>query len=200
MMIVFLPTASFAHPHAWVDTSTYINSDQTHLTSMQMTWAFDAETSQYMLQGEDVSPDKIAQTLNALAQSVVANMYNEHYFTYLYDDKTPIRFKTARYPSMVQDQDKLVLSFEIPLSKPIAFKGKKIKLVIYDPTYFVDMSWIDKGQIQVSEQVQSQCTGILQESTVSDAQRAYTMTLASDVAPDTRLGEIFSQKYQLNCQ
>ena len=41
------------------------------------------KTSTYMLQGEDVSPEKKDATLHKLAQGVVGNMYNEHYFTYL---------------------------------------------------------------------------------------------------------------------
>lgn len=195
-----LPAVAMAHPHAWVDTNTFIESDETHITSLHMTWAFDAETSNYMLQGEDVSDKNIEKTLQALADSVVGNMYNEHYFTYLYDDKTPVVYKTAQYAQFVRNKDKLVLSFEIPLSKPIAFKGKNLRLYIYDETYFVDMSWLNKGDVQISEQLTSQCTGEVVEPKASDEQRAYTLALASDVAPDNTLGQLFSQKYQLNCQ
>jgi ABC-type uncharacterized transport system substrate-binding protein len=192
--------AAFSHPHAWVDTQTYIESNDTHITVLHMTWAFDAETSNYMLQGEDVSPANINETLHALAASVVGNMYNEHYFTYLYDGNTPVRYKEARYAQFVKDKDKLVLTFEIPLSDPIAFKGKNLKLYIYDETYFVDMSWLNKQDVKLSDQLTSQCTGEIIAPKASDEQRAYTLSLASDVAPDNRLGQLFSQKYQLNCK
>lgn len=194
-----LPSTLSAHPHAWVDTNTYINSNETHITSLHMTWAFDAETSNYMLQGEDVSAEQIDKTLQLLADSVVGNMYNEHYFTYLYDGSTPIRYKAARYPQLVQSKDKLILSFELPLSEPIAFKGKKLKLFIYDATYFVDMSWSNEKEIQLSDQINTQCTGQLVEPKVSDEQRAYTLSLASDIAPDNRIGQLFSQQFQLHC-
>ena len=199
-LMLALPASLSAHPHAWVDMNTYINSDATHITSLHMTWAFDAETSMYMLQGEDISPEQIDKTLQTLATSVVDNMYNEHYFTYLYNGKTPIRYKAATDAHLIQDKDKLVLSFEVPLSKPINFKNNDFKLVIYDQTYYVDMSWIRDSDVQLSETLQSQCTGKVIEPSVSDSQRAYTMSLASDVAPDNELGEIFSQKYQLHCQ
>jgi len=198
-LLSMLPSFLSAHPHAWVDTNTYINSNETHITSLHMTWTFDAETSNYMLQGEDVSAENINKTLQLLADSVVGNMYNEHYFTYLYDGSTPIRYKAARYPELIQNNEKLVLSFELPLSEPIAFKGKKFKLFIYDATYFVDMSWSNKKEIQLSEQINTQCTGQLVEPKVSDAQRAYTLSLASDIAPDNTIGQLFSQQFQLHC-
>ena len=198
--VLLLPSMLSAHPHAWVDTNTYIESNETHITSLHMTWAFDAETSEYMLQGEDVSPEHIEATFQKLANGVVGNMYNEHYFTYLYDGSTPVKYKSAIHPQMVKDKDKIVISFEIPLSTPIAFKGKDLRLYIYDQTYFVDMSWLNKGDVQVSEQLSSACTGEVVEPKVSDAQRAYTLALAADVTPDNTLGRYFSQQYKLNCQ
>ena len=152
-----------------------------------------------MLQGEDISAEKIDATLQRLAESVVGNMYNEHYFTYLYDENIPIRYKEAGHPQLIQDKNKLVLSFELPLSIPIAFKDKALKLYIYDETYFVDMSWLDKSNIQLSDQLTAQCNGELLAPKASDELRAYTLSLASDVAPDNTIGQLFSQKYQLNC-
>ena len=196
---LLFPLTLSAHPHAWVDTNTYIDSNETHITALHMTWTFDAETSTYMLQGEDISPEKIDQTLQRLAESVVGNMYNEHYFTYLYDGNEPVRYKEANHPQLIQDGNKLVLSFELPLSNPIAFNNKKFKLYIYDETYFVDMSWLDKSNIQLSEQLTAKCAGKLVAPKASDELRAYTLSLASDLAPDNTIGQLFSQKYQLHC-
>lgn len=188
-----------AHPHAWVDTNTAIGNDKTHITTLHMTWTFDAETSDYMLQGEEISPEHIDNTLQLLATSVTNNMYNEHYFTYFYVGNTPIKFKTARYPQLIQYQDKLVLTFDIPLSEPIAFNNKDFKLFIYDSTYFVDMSWLEAQDIQLTEDISKHCKYKLLEPTASDAQRAYTLSLADDVAPNNALGQLFSQQFQLHC-
>lgn len=193
------PFTLSAHPHAWIDTNTAIGSDQTHITTLHMTWTFDAETSAYMLQGEDISPEHIDNTLQLLATSVTNNMYNEHYFTYFYVGNTPIKFKAARYPQLIQYQDKLVLSFDIPLSEPIAFNNKTFKLFIYDSTYFVDMSWLEPQEIQVTEDINKHCKQKLLEPKASDAQRAYTLSLADDVAPNNALGQLFSQQFQLHC-
>jgi len=62
---------ALSHPHAWIDTNTYINGTDTHITSLQMTWTFDQETSLYMLQGEDISPKHLQTTLQKLANGVV---------------------------------------------------------------------------------------------------------------------------------
>lgn len=204
LLAITFPFMLSAHPHSWIDTNTFIQSNETHITALHMTWTFDEETTEYMVAGEDISPENKAKTLQLLADSVTSNMYNEHYFTYLYNEEenksTPIRYKAARYPKFVQYKDKLVLSFEIPLSKPIAFKDKHFTLVIYDPTYYVDMSWINRDDIQLSENMKQKCVSELVEPTVSDAQRDYTMALAEDMAPDNGLGRIFSQQFKLHCK
>lgn len=200
LLALLSPFSLSAHPHAWVYMNTYINSDQSHITSLHMTWAFDAETTLYMLEGEDTTPEHIDKTLQNLATSIVENMYNEHYFTYFYNGNTPVRYKTATDAHFIQDGDLLVLSFEVPLSKAIRFKDNDFKLVIYDQTYYVDMSWTKKADVQISEALQSQCTGEILEPSVPEEQRAYTLSFVSETTPNNELGEMFSQKYQLNCQ
>ncbi|WP_413693861.1 DUF1007 family protein [Psychromonas sp. KJ10-2] len=200
LLLSTLPSRLSAHPHAWVATNTYIESDDTHIIALHMTWTFDADTSDYMLQGEDISPEHLQQTLQKLAVGVIDNMYNEHYFTYLYNDTTPVKYKSAIHPQMVKDKNKIVLSFELPLSNPIAFAGKNLRLYIYDQTYFVDMSWLNKGDVQISAALNSACAGEIIEPKVSDAQRAFTLALAADVTPDNTLGRYFSQQYKLDCQ
>jgi len=193
-------TTVFAHPHSWVDTNTYIHSNDTHITSLYMTWAFDAETSSYMLQGEDMSLGEKEKTLQRLAEGVVNNMYNEHYFTYFYLLDTPVRYKKARYPQLIQEQDKLILSFEIPLSEPIKFANNTFKLFIYDSTYYVDMSWLNDSEIKLSQPLNEHCTGRVIAPDVSQELRDFTLTLAEDVAPNNELGEHFSQQFKLTCQ
>ena len=196
---LFVPIFASAHPHSWVDTNTYINSNDTHITSLYMTWTFDQETSEYMLQGEDTSTEHIEKTLQRLAEGVVNNMYNEHYFTYFYANESPVRFKAARYPQLIRKQDKLILSFEIPLSKPVVFSQNNFKLFIYDPTYYVDMSWLNEQEMQVSEQIEKRCKGNILAAGASQGERDYALALAADVAPDDGLGERFSQQYELLC-
>jgi len=189
-----------SHPHAWIDTNTYINGTDTHITSLQMTWTFDEDTSLYMLQGEDTSPEHLQATLQKLANGVVKNMYNEHYFTYFYQQGAPLRYKAARYPELIQQGEKLTLRFEIPLSQPVAFADNEFKLFIYDATYYVDMSWLKSSDIQLSDTLAKHCQGELVYPNVSQGERDYALTLAADVAPDHDLGERFSQRFKLSCQ
>ena len=73
-------------------------------------------------------------------------------------------------------------------------------MFIYDPTYYVDMSWLSEKEAQVSEQITKQCKGKILAAGASQGERDYALALAADVAPDDGLGERFSQQYQLNCQ
>lgn len=77
-LLSFAPNL-YAHPHSWVEMKTHIEGENGLITGLSMEWSFDAMTSMYMLDGEDVSPDKEEETFKNLAASVIENMMYEHY-------------------------------------------------------------------------------------------------------------------------
>ena len=192
------PTVS-AHPHSWVDLKTYIEGEEGVVTGLKMEWTFDAMTSAYMLDGEDTSAENELQTLERISASVLENMLYEHYFTYFYDGETPIRYKVAHSDTLTRDRAKLVLSFELPLSKPKPVTEDSLRLLIFDSSYFVDMAWKADTDVVLSEGLAEQCDLKIIEPNPTPEQMSYALSLPVDADPDNTLGELFTQTAKLNC-
>lgn len=191
---------SSAHPHSWVDMNTEIQGDGKYITGFLMTWEFDAMTSAYMLDGEDLSAENKAQTLQALADSIMQNMTTNHYLTYFYQDGMPVKYALAENGNLAQDKIKATLTFHLPLEKPLAVSDKTLKLLIYDPSYYVDMSWPTQNAIQLSPKLAQYCKLSVIDATPTSEQLTYVMSLPVDAARDDALGELFTQTATINCQ
>ncbi|EEX93772.1 hypothetical protein VIOR3934_00245 [Vibrio orientalis CIP 102891 = ATCC 33934] len=159
-----------------------------------MVWEFDAMTSAYMLDGEDLSKP---ETLKNLAHDVINNMLNHHYFTYFYQGDQPIKYRVAVDPVMTFKRGKITLNFDLPLSKPIPANTENLKLLIFDPSYFVDMSWITTHSIGFHGGLD--CELELLKPNPTPAQMAYAMALPIDADPDDQLGQLFTETLYFEC-
>ncbi len=195
---LFTPSTQ-AHPHSWVTMKTHIEGTDSIITGLRMEWKFDAMTSAYMLDGEDTSSKKEQETLHNVAVSVLKNMLYEHYFTYFYDGDTPIRYKIAQNAKLTRDRAKLVLSFELPLSKPKQITKDTLRLLIFDPSYYVDMTWNSINDVVLSDDLARDCQIALIEPTPTLEQMTYAMSLPADADPDNALGQLFTQTVQIHC-
>ncbi len=203
--LLWLGLAAFhvnAHPHSWIDMTTRIEGDSHQLTGFNMDWTFDAMTTAYLFDGEDMSKAQREATLKKLAQSVIDNMINYHYFTFFYDadGKTPIRYKEVRDATLTTSKGKATLNFDLKLVKPYPFNGKTLTLMIFDPTYYVDMSWKDSNDITFSDALKPYCSQKLIEPNPTPKQISYAMALPADADPDDTLGQLFTQTSKITCQ
>ncbi|SQD76491.1 DUF1007 family protein [Moritella yayanosii] len=196
---VLISMSSYAHPHSWVDIKTEIQGDGKHIAGFLMTWEFDAMTSAYMLDGEDLSVENKAQSLQVLADSIMQNMTTNHYLTYFYEDDMPVKYALAENGTLEQDKIKATLSFYLPLAEPLLLSDNVLKLLIYDPSYYVDMSWPAKNAIQLSPALSQYCKLELIEATPSSEQLVYVMSLPVDTKRDDAIGELFTQSITIHC-
>ena len=157
-------------------------------------------TSAYMLDGEDLSAKNKAQTLQDLADSIMTNMTTSHYLTYFYEGGKPVKYALAKQGTLVQDKIKATLQFYLPLAEPLVLSDKSRKLLIYDPIYYVDMSWPAKNSVQLSPELNQYCKLSLIEATPTSEQLAYVMSLPVDAERDNAIGELFTQSAIINCQ
>ena len=199
LALLFWAPSLQAHPHSWIEMKTHIEGESGMITGLSMEWSFDAMTSMYMLDGEDIAAESEEETFKKLASSVIDNMMYEHYFTYFYDGETPIKYAIAENAKFERDKAKLVMTFDLPLSKPKAVKRDALRLLIFDPSYFVDMSWNSKSDVSLSPDLERQCSLKLVEPNPTPEQMSYAMSLSVDADPDNTLGQLFTQSIELNC-
>lgn len=200
LVLLLVPLTAFSHPHSWIDLKTEVLGNKTEISGFQMDWIFDAMTTAYLFDGEDMSEGHRGKTLQKLAQSVIDNMLSQHYFTYFYDKGTPIKYHKVKQATLTVKKGKATLSFQLELAKPYVFSGRHLTLKIFDPTYYVDMSWRNKNDVSISDVLKPYCQLTIVEPHPTSAQVSYAMSIPADADPDDQLGQLFTQTLDIRCQ
>ncbi len=199
-LMIFICSGSVqAHPHSWVEMKTYVQGSETLITGFQMEWVFDAMTTAYMLDGEDLSPEHQQESLQTLADGILSNMLGDHYFTYFYDEDKPIRYLEGRNAQLSLKRGKGVLSFDLPLVKPQPITESTLKLLIFEPSYYVDMTWKHPADVILSDALAKNCSIEMVEPNPTPEQMNYALSLPLDADPDNALGQLFTQTVRFHC-
>lgn len=200
MLLCFLFSFNVqSHPHSWIDLKTVVQGDEHQITGFNMSWTFDAMTSAYMLDGEDLSKAHKEKALQDMADGIMENLYVEHYFTYFYEDGKPVKFTDGNGGRITQDKLKLTLHFFLPLSKPKPINKIPLTLRVYESSYYVQMSWLKKEDVTLSPQLAKHCSKQLIEPQPTEEQSIYASSKPKEAAADNQLGGLFSQTVTINC-
>ena len=140
-----------AHPHVWVTMkSELIYAPDGSITGIRHAWSFDDMFSTFALQGmESKEKGKFTrEELAPLAKVNVESLKEYDYFTYATTDgaKAELTEPTSDYWLDYTDQV-LTLNFTLPFKTPV--KAKELKIEIYDPTIFVDFSWVKDDPVRL---------------------------------------------------
>lgn len=196
----FFPCIVFAHPHSWVDMTTTIEGTENTITGLAMNWTFDAMTSAYALDGEDLSSENRVETMRKLADSMINNVSGSHYYTYFDENKIPIKFTLHQHGRLTQKKGKLTLSFDLRLDKPQKITSSSLNLRVFEPSFYVDMAWENETSITLSKALSQQCRVEIITPHPTAKQMAYAMSLPQDAAPDNALGQLFTQRAVVHCK
>jgi tRNA threonylcarbamoyladenosine biosynthesis protein TsaE len=153
-------TPVFAHGfHYHLNTTTTLEADaQDNLASLTMDWDYDDAASEFLLEGEDLSPDHQAQTLQTLNANIMRDLYKLGYYTYLKLDGQPVPLSKAGAATLQLLQGKnLDLHFTLPLEKPVAVSGKTLELELADPDGAGILSYADASKFKLPGAWQGNC-------------------------------------------
>jgi ABC-type uncharacterized transport system substrate-binding protein len=140
-----------AHPHVWVTMHTeLVYAPDGKITGIRHAWSFDDMFSAFATQGlESKEKGKFTrQELAPLAKVNVESLKEFDYFTYATADgkEAELTDPTSDYWLDYADQV-LTLNFTLPFKTPV--KAKELKVEIYDPTIFVDFSFVKEKPAQL---------------------------------------------------
>lgn len=199
LLLLLLPQLSYAHPHSWVDMKTYVQGTNDTITGFKQEWTFDPMTTAYMFDGEDMSPAHQKETMQKVADSVMKNLLNSHYYTYFYDNNTPIKYLVAKNGKLTKKGPKATLSFELPLAHPKKVTADSIVLHVFEPTYYMDMTWDKASDIVLAPELAKTCSFKLIPAHPTPEEVSYAMSLPPDADPDNTLGQLFTQTVKFHC-
>lgn len=191
-----------AHPHSFIDMDATFVSEKQTLVGIKMVWTMDEITSADLLYdaGNAKSDSEIWKKL---AAEVMANVLGQHYFTDIYRDGKPVKYKNlpTEY-HLSRKGHQAVLEFVLPLAEPQPLVGKPFIISTYDPTYFVDMTYAGNKAVRLSAEMAKNCKLTLFTPNPNASLQAYALSLDKSDSPgeDMELGKQFAQRVTVQCQ
>jgi ABC-type uncharacterized transport system substrate-binding protein len=147
-----------AHPHVWIDGHlTLLFNGQGQVTALRHAWKFDELFSAFSLQGITREKNGVipAGELKTLTDQWMQNLADpaSHFFTTVsYGGKTVALQKPVHAQSNLDTQiNQLTLSFELPLSEPIALGKLSLEVDVNDPGYFVAFDYKGSQVLTLNE-------------------------------------------------
>jgi ABC-type uncharacterized transport system substrate-binding protein len=146
------PQPAAAHPHILIEARTeLLFNPQGEVVGVSNVWDFDDAFSAYAIQGYDSKGDgkPTKEDLQPFAEINVKSLAEYNYFTRMKIDGISVSFARPKNYFDVFVDEKLTLSFTLPLSKPIDISGKTLQLEVYDPTYFAAITFAQNQPIKL---------------------------------------------------
>ena len=188
-----------AHPHAFVDLKTQALTENQTLKGFRMSWTLDeiaSSTLIYEMQSS-AAPDKTKQDLT---QEMIDTAKKDHYFSYLYNQKSNLILFTET-PSdygFVVENNRIIFSMNVYLSEPQKLSTVPITLMSYEPTYYMAMEYNDQSDVSIDDK---KCEIKVVQPKVDDTLKLYASSLDKDQTPeDQSLGRAFAQKVEMKCK
>ncbi|CNI13767.1 putative periplasmic or exported protein [Yersinia thracica] len=193
---------ALAHPHSFIDMDASFVSEKQALVGIEMVWTMDEITSADLLyDAENAKSD--SEIWKKLAAEVMANVLGQHYFTDIYRDGKPVKYKNlpTEY-HLSRKGHQAVLEFILPLAEPQPLVGKPFIISTYDPTYFVDMTYDGNKAVRLSAEMAKSCKLTLFTPNPNASLQAYALSLDKSDSPgeDMELGKQFAQRVTVQCQ
>jgi ABC-type uncharacterized transport system substrate-binding protein len=137
-----------AHPHVWVTMkSELVYAPDGTITAVRHAWTFDEMFSVFATQGIETKKkgEYTREELDPLAKTNIESLKEFDYFTIAKADGKAAEFTDPKDYYLDFKESALTLYFTLPLKAPV--KSKDLVVEVYDPSYFVDFSMVEKDPV-----------------------------------------------------
>jgi len=146
----------FSHSyHYEVAVTTRLVAPKELLNALKMTWVYDEEVSQVMLQD--------SKNLNILKNNLIRDLGKLSYFTQLKINGKRVALGKAQAVSLKKENNVLKLFFTLPLKTPILIKGSHINIEHKDPTAIAILYYDNPSRISLNGKMKNQCKSIVKD-------------------------------------
>jgi len=195
--------AASAHPHVWVTMkSAVVYGPDGSITGVRHAWTFDDMYSTFAVQGLESKKkgEFTSDELKPLAQVNVESLKEYDFFTFAKADGKNVTFAEPVEYRLEYNSKETMLTLHFVLPLKAATKTKAFDLDVFDPSYFVDFSLIEKDPVAL-EKAPTGCqlsVGKPQEMTKEMAQRLAEIPPGGQI-PANSYGAAFSNKIAVQC-
>lgn len=132
-----------AHPHVFIDMRSAVSFNAAgHVDAIGVSWTFDEFYSQFATDGIDANANGKFDTaeLQQLADSIVKNLSQFRYFTFVELDGKLIDNPRPTNARAIMKDGQLTFVFRLPLAKPVNPATVKVNYTSFDPSYYIDIA------------------------------------------------------------
>ena len=152
-ILFFFPALCLAHPHVFVDCTLTFVFDTNGLSGLKERWVFDEMFSSMILQDFDKDKNSLlnSQEIADIKKGAFLNLKNFNYFNHatINGENFPVKFVTEFFAEVRENH--LIYTFFIPCHIAAASSYKEIKIAMYDSTYYVDVSLMNKPPVRFED-------------------------------------------------
>ncbi len=167
---------SHAHPHLWVTMKCQIifNADGL-MAAVRHAWSFDEMASAFITlgAGEGQKGVMTREKSTSLAAEQVASLKSSDYFTNASVNGIKQQFEPPTDYGLESVDGVLTLHFTLPFRSPLT--GQTLELKVYDPSYFVDISFARQEPVELVNPP-GQCNFAISRQTWTEVANKITVT------------------------
>lgn len=195
-LALLMASPALAHPHAWIDTSEEVVFDaQGRVVAIRERWLFDefytAATVKFSGKGNNVA---------ALIDKIMHNLSEWNYFTRVYLDGHEVKLGNPLTQAGEMDGHRLVMTFEVPLEKPVAPDKAVLTYAVYDPTYYIEMLHAEISHpVTLSGGAPTGCTARVVQPNPDPKAVARAAALDQTQSGGNGLGVNFAETVEIRC-
>jgi len=149
ILCLFIPSALFGHPHAFVDCIVTFQFNPSSLGGFWIEWKFDELFSAEAILYFDKNNDGTFNDKEQLLVKQGASGLNQYgYYTYItYKGKTRMVSKVEKFSADIRNH-RLIYRFFIPLNLPRNSGQDQIIIAIYDKVFYADFDYVDSKPVR----------------------------------------------------
>lgn len=191
-----------AHPHVWVAMKAeLVYAPDGSLIGVRHTWTFDDMYSVFATQGieQKKKGEFTREELAPLAELNVTSLKEFDYFTFGKVNGKKAEFKDPTEYYLDYKDELLTLHFLLPFKAPV--KAHDVGLEVYDPSYFVDFSFVEKDPVAMTGAPAACKLSVArpQEMDAALSQRLAELSRETQLDPSAYLGAQFASKISVKC-
>ena len=149
LVLAFLPTLAFAHPHVWVNTKVEVILVAGYLEKLQVEWSFDELFTSMVLMDNDADGDGqlSAPESSNVKRTYFDNLKGYNYFAHLRLGKTELVIPTiTEFRAAINAEGRAVYRFSVPVGQRLDAKTA-FAFGFYDESFYTDMVFDKKDPV-----------------------------------------------------
>ncbi len=149
LLLVFA-TSVYSHPHIFIDSAVTIVFNKDTLSGVKTHWIFDEMYSAMLIKDYDSNQDGAftQDEIDKLEEEAFSNISQFHYFTYVVLDGKKFDKINVKDFSATIENDCVVYTFFIICDIKPTDSYKKLKIAMYDETYYSDIALVEENPIK----------------------------------------------------